>query len=100
MINVCSGCHYVDEVLLKSSIISVINSDKRRRVCRGGPALCLCVHRFGSLTEHAQAVVHGHHDHVAVGGEDAGVEHVPGAFHVGAAVDKQHHGFLPAVTDI
>lgn len=53
-----------------------------------------------SLTEHAESVVHGHHDHVAVGGKDAGVEHVSGAFHVGAAVDKQHHWLLPAVANI
>lgn len=53
-----------------------------------------------SLTEHAEPVVHGHHNHVAVGGQDAGVEHVSGAFHVGAAVDEQHHRLLPAVADI
>lgn len=53
-----------------------------------------------SLTEHAESVVHGHHDHVAVGGQHAGVEHVSGAFHVGAAVDKQHHWLLPAVANI
>ena len=54
----------------------------------------------GSLTEHAKPVVHGHHDHVAVGGQDAGIEHVSGAFHVGASMDKQHHRLLPAVTNI
>ena len=54
----------------------------------------------GGLTEHAQTVVHGNHDDVAVGREDAGVEHVPRALHVGASVDKQHHRLLPAVTDI
>lgn len=54
----------------------------------------------GPLTEDAESVVHGHHDHVSVGGEDAGVEHVPGALHVGASVYEQHHGFLPAVTNI
>lgn len=54
----------------------------------------------GSLTEHAQSVVHGHHDHVAVGGEDAGVKHVPGALHVRAAVNEQHDGLLPAIADI
>lgn len=54
----------------------------------------------GSLTEHAEPVVHGYHDHVAVGGQDAGIKHVSCAFHVGAAVNKQHHRLLPAVTDI
>lgn len=53
-----------------------------------------------SLTEHTEPVVHGHHNHVAVGGQDAGIKHVSGAFHVGASVNKQHHRLLPAVTDI
>lgn len=52
MINVCCGCHYADEFLLKSSIISIINPDKRCRVCSGGPTrtfiqsmrgVCVCV---------------------------------------------------------
>lgn len=52
------------------------------------------------LTEHAQTVVHGDHDDVAVGCEDAGVEHVSRPLHVGAAMDEQHHRLLPTVTDI
>lgn len=53
-----------------------------------------------SLTQHTKSVVHGHHNHVAVGGQDAGIKHVPRAFHVRAPVDKEHHGLLPAVADI
>lgn len=53
-----------------------------------------------SLTKHAKPVVHGHHNHVAVGGKDTGVEHVSCAFHVGASVNKQHDWLLPAVTDV
>lgn len=53
-----------------------------------------------SLTEDAEPVVHGHHNHVAIRSEDAGIEHVSGAFHVGASVNKQHHWLLPAVTNI
>ena len=56
--------------------------------------------RAGGLTEHAQAVVHRHDDDVAVGGQDAGVEHVPRALHEGAAVDEEHHRLLTAVPDI
>lgn len=53
-----------------------------------------------SLTEYTEPVVHGHHNHVAVSSQDAGIKHVSGAFHVGASVNKQHHRLLPAVTDI
>lgn len=52
------------------------------------------------LTENAESVVHGHHNHVAVGGQDAGVKHISGALHVGPSVDEQHHRLLPAVTNI
>lgn len=52
------------------------------------------------LTEDAEPVVHGHHDHIAVGGQHAGIKHISSAFHVGASVDEQHHRLLPAVTDI
>lgn len=54
----------------------------------------------GSLTQHTKPVVHGHNNHIAVGGEDAGIKHVAGSFHVGASVNKQHHRLLPAVTNI
>ena len=55
----------------------------------------------GVLTEHAQAVVDGDDDDVAVAGEDAAVEQVGGALHVGAAVDEHHDGLgAPALSDV
>lgn len=68
--------------------------------------LSRCRHRkqFGvwneRLTKNAEPVVHGHHNHVAVGGQDAGVKHISGAFHVRPSMDEQHHRLLPAVTNI
>lgn len=52
------------------------------------------------LTEHAEAVVHGDNYDISIGGENAAIKHVPWAFHVGAAVDEQHHRLLTAVPDI
>lgn len=65
--------------------------------CRHGKRFGFCKER---LTENAEPVVHGHHNHVAVGSQDAGVKHISGAFHVGPSVDEQHHRLLPAVTNI
>lgn len=61
---------------------------------------CIRKNRLSSLTQHAEPVVHGHHNHVAIGGQDAGIEHVPRPFHVRASVDEEHHWLLPAVADI
>lgn len=51
----------------------------------------MVVEMVNSLTEHAQAVVDGDDDDIAVAGQDAAVEHAAGALHVGAPVDEHHH---------
>ena len=53
----------------------------------------LNLHRH-SLTQDAQAVVDGDDDDIAVAGQDAAVDHVARALHVGPAVDVHHHRLL------
>ncbi|MEJ1288579.1 hypothetical protein NN561_019611 [Cricetulus griseus] len=65
-----------------------------KRETSGNPRPPTRVQRAG-LTQDAQAVVDGDDDDVAVARQHAAVDHVPGALHVGAAVDVNHHG-LPA----
>lgn len=49
-------------------------------------------YEYPPLTEHAQPVVDGDDDDVAVAGQDTSVEHVARALHVGAPVDEDHDG--------
>lgn len=44
-------------------------------------------------TKDAQPVVDSDDNHIAVAREDAAVKHIAGSFHVGAAVDEDHHWF-------
>lgn len=50
------------------------------------------------LTQDADAEVERDDDDIAVAGQDAAVDHVPCALHVGASVNVDHHRFGAGVS--
>lgn len=50
------------------------------------------------LTEDADAVVESDNDDVSVAGQDAAIDHVARALHVGPSVDVDHHRLGPGVS--
>lgn len=54
--------------------------------------------RGGILTEDADTVVEGDDDDISVAGQDASVDHVARALHVGSSVDVNHDRLGPRVS--
>lgn len=52
------------------------------------------------LTQNSQPVVQSDDNHVSISGKNTGIKHVSCSFHVWTSVNKHHHRFLPAISNI